>query len=340
MQLDDLDRLTAADYIPGKNPFGGIPTFGTFTSTDWETESLEGIDVAVLGIPYDNSVSNRSGCRFGPRALRASAFTSGFHHLGLGVNLLDWLDMRDVGDVYCPHGLTEASLRNARIATKAVASQAEFSVFLGGDHAITWPAALSVAETHGWGRLGMIHFDAHADAAEEMDGNYASHATPMRRLLESGALSAFEQVGLRGYWPEPAVFEYLQSKQAGWHLMDDVAARGIDTVVGDVIESINDRCDAVYLSVDIDVLDPGFAPGTGTPEPAGMEPRQLFSAVRKIALETNLVALDVMEYSPAYDHADITANNAHRVVFETLAGVAHKKRLAAGGEVQLPASRR
>lgn len=336
MNIPKLNNLNESEYVDGRNVYGGVPTFGMFDQADWSQDDLSGVDVAVLGIPYDNAVANRPGCRFGPRALRASAFTAGVHHLGLGVTIPEWLDIRDVGDVYCPHGLTDVSLKNARIAAKRVVSQVGATVFLGGDHSITWPAALSVAEEHGWGRLGMIHFDAHADAADHMDENYASHATPMRRLLESGALGAFEQVGLRGYWPEPSVFEYLESVSAKWHLMDEIAERGIEAVLEPIIDRMNRECDAVYLSVDIDVLDPGFAPGTGTPEPAGMAPRELFTAVRTIALKTNLVALDVMEYAPAYDHSDVTANNAHRTVFEVLAALAHKKRKAAGGHPELP----
>lgn len=332
----DLSHADPSSYVDGRNLYGGIPTFGLFEQADWQQDDLAGTDVAILGVPYDNAVANRPGCRFGPRALRASAFTSGVHHLNLGVTIPDHLTVKDVGDVYCPHGLTEVSLRNTRVAARRVASQVGTTVFLGGDHSITWPAALSVAEVHGWGRLGMIHFDAHADAAEQMDGNYASHATPMRRLLESGALAAFEQIGLRGYWPPPEVFDYLAGQGARWHLMDEVAERGILAVLDPVIDRLNASCDAVYVSVDIDVLDPGFAPGTGTPEPAGMSPRELFEAVRRIALRTNLVGLDVMEFAPAYDHADITANNAHRVVFEVLAALAHKRRSAAGLPPELP----
>ncbi|MFD4668704.1 agmatinase [Lentzea sp. NPDC058450] len=327
-----------AGYVDGLTPYEGVPTFGGFRHVPWPELSGNDVDVAILGVPYDNSVANRSGCRFGPRALRSQAFTAGFHHLLLGVDINEWLTIVDAGDVHCPHGLTDISHSNARLAAEQVAAHAPFSVFLGGDHSITWPAGEAVAQTYGWGELGMIHFDAHADAATGMDGNLASHATPMRHLLESGALKPghFEQIGLRGYWPPPEDFEFVASKGGRWHLMEDVRERGIAAVLDETIERMVDNCRAVYLSIDIDILDPGYAPGTGTPEPGGMTPADLLYAVRRIALETPLVALDVMEVAPPYDHADVTINNAHRIVFETLSALAYKKSAAQGGTPHLP----
>lgn len=326
------------EYVDGMTPYAGIPTFGGFPHVAWQELTSNAADVAVLGVPYDNSAANRPGCRFGPRALRSQAFTPGYHHLPLGVDITEWLSVVDAGDVHCPHGLTDISQTNARLAARRVASSVPFSVFLGGDHSITWPTAAAVAETYGWGEIGLIHFDAHADAATHLDGNLASHATPMRHLLESGALKEghFEQIGLRGYWPPPEDFEFVASQGGRWFLMEDVRESGIDVVLDSVIDRMVANCSAVYLSVDIDVLDPSHAPGTGTPEPGGMSPIDLLHAVRRIALETPLVALDVMEVSPPFDHADVTVNNAHRVVFETLAALAYKKRHLAGGAPHLP----
>ena len=328
----------SGNYVDGMAPYAGIPTFGGFPHVPWQELAPDAADVAVLGVPYDNSAANRPGCRFGPRAMRSQAFTSGYHHLSLGVDITEWLSVVDAGDVHCPHGMTDISHTNARLAARRIAQAVPFTVFLGGDHSITWPTASAVAETYGWGEIGLIHFDAHADAATHLDGNLASHATPMRHLLESGALKEghFEQIGLRGYWPPPEDFEFVASQGGRWFLMEDVRDSGIDAVLDLVIDRMVANCAAVYLSVDIDVLDPSHAPGTGTPEPGGMSPIELLHAVRRIALETPLVALDVMEVSPPFDHADVTVNNAHRVVFETLAALAYKKRLHAGGAPHLP----
>ena len=209
---------------------------------------------------------------------------------------------------------------------------------IGGDHSITYPSATAVARKYGWGKVGLLHFDAHADTADSIEGNLHSHGTPMRRLIESGAIRGrnFVQVGLRGYWPPPAVFDWMREQEMTWHLMHDVWDRGMRPVIADAIARAGDGCDWLYLSVDIDVLDPGFAPGTGTPEPGGMNPADLLRAVRSIALETPLVALDVVEVSPPYDHAETTVNAAHRVVLETLGALAAKKRAQAGGTVTRP----
>jgi agmatinase len=200
-------------------------------------------------------------------------------------------------------------------------------VVIGGDHSITWPAATAVAEHHGFGNVGVVHFDAHADTAHSIDGNLASHGTPMRRLIESGAVPGrnFVQVGLRGYWPPAEVFDWMREQGMRWHLMQELWERGAAAVISDAVAEALDGADALYLSVDIDVLDPGFAPGTGTPEPGGMSPADLLRAVREIAVRTNLVALDVVEVAPPYDWADLTVNNAHRVVLEVLAGLAWKR---------------
>jgi len=287
-------------------------------------------DVAVVGAPFDISTTYRPGARFGPRALRALAYNPGTYHLDLEVEIFDWIDLIDAGDAPCPHGQTEESHRNIEAKVASVVGRDMVPVVIGGDHSITWPAATAVARHHGWGRLGVVHFDAHADTADTIEGNLASHGTPMRRLIESGAVRGrnFVQIGLRGYWPPAEVFAWMREQEMTWYLMQEVWERGIGPVLDDAVARASDGCDAIYLSVDIDVLDPGTAPGTGTPEPGGMSAVDLLRAVRGVALHTTLVALDVVEVSPPYDHADITVNNAHRVILEVLAALAHKKRAA------------
>ena len=212
-----------------------------------------------------------------PRALRTQAYYPASHHLDLDIEIFDWLDVVDFGDAHCPHGQTEQSHANIRARVSEVASRGIVPVIIGGDHSITWPAATAVADHHGWGNVGIVHFDAHADTADIIDGNLASHGTPMRRLIESGAVQGrhFVQVGLRGYWPPAEVFAWMQEQGMRWHLMQEVWERGSRAVIEDAIAEALDGADTLYLSVDIDVLDPGFAPGTGTPEPGGMNPADL-----------------------------------------------------------------
>jgi len=306
----------------------------TFMGRDWVPDVAalgnRRPDVAVVGAPFDISTTYRPGARFGPRALRALAYNPGTYHLDLEVEIFDWIDLIDAGDAPCPHGQTEESHRNIEAKVASVVRRDMVPVVIGGDHSITWPAATAVARHHGWGRLGVVHFDAHADTADTIEGNLASHGTPMRRLIESGAVRGrnFVQIGLRGYWPPAEVFAWMREQEMTWYLMQEVWERGIGPVLDDAVARASDGCDAIYLSVDIDVLDPGTAPGTGTPEPGGMSAVDLLRAVRGVALHTTLVALDVVEVSPPYDHADITVNNAHRVILEVLAALAHKKRAA------------
>lgn len=285
-------------------------------------------DVAIVGAPFDTNVTNRPGAKFGPRALRALAYHPGTYHLDLAIEIFDHLEVVDYGDAHCPHGQSEAGHANIRERVAEIASRDIVPIVVGGDHSITWPAASAVAEAVGWGRLGVVHFDAHADTADIIEGNLASHGTPMRRLIESGAVHGvnFVQIGLRGYWPPADTFAWMQDQGMRWHLMDEVWERGIGPVMDDAIAEAMEGCDAIYLSVDIDVLDPGFAPGTGTPEPGGMTPADLLRAVRRVATDTRLVAMDVVEVAPPYDWADLTVNNAHRVIFEALAGLAVQRR--------------
>lgn len=150
----------------------------------------------------------------------------------------------------------------------------------------------------------MVHFDAHADTGEwSFGGVLISHGNPMRRLIESNAIPAknFVQVGLRGYWPPAETFEWMKDQGMRWHLMSEIEERGFDEVLSDAISQAHEGPDLLCLSVDIDVADPGFAPGTGTPEPGGLCASELLRAARRIAGSVNLVALDVVEVALPYD---------------------------------------
>jgi agmatinase len=192
---------------------------------------------------------------------------------------------------------------------------------------VTYPSAAAVARAAAPASVGVVHFDAHADTGAEVWGSLLSHGTPMRRLLEDGWIDGrnFVQVGLRGYWPERSTFEWMRERGMRWHRMVEIEERGAEDVVAQAIDEALDGSDAIYLSVDIDVLDPAAAPGTGTPEPGGMLARELLRAVRQIASSVELVGMDVVEVSPPYDHAEITAAAAHRCVLEALSALAAKK---------------
>jgi agmatinase len=200
-------------------------------------------------------------------------------------------------------------------------------VVLGGDHSIAFPDAKGVANVLGHGRVSMIHFDAHADTGDIEFGSLWGHGQPMRRLIESGALRGdrFLQVGLRGYWPGPETLDWMAAEKMRSYEMTEIVHRGLAACLTEAFAIATDDCEGVFLSVDIDVCDPGHAPGTGTPEPGGLSARELLDAVRRICLELPVVGIDVVEVSPPYDHADITAALANRVVLEALSAIARKR---------------
>jgi agmatinase len=201
-------------------------------------------------------------------------------------------------------------------------------VVLGGDHTIALPDVTGVARHHGMGRVSVVHFDAHADTGDTQFGSLLGHSTPMRRLIESGAARGdrFLQLGLRGYWPGPEVLAWMAERRMRSFEMAEVVRRGLDACLSEAFAIATDDCDGVFLSVDIDVVDPGMAPGTGTPEPGGLTSRELLDAVRRCALELPVVGMDVVELAPAYDGpSEVTAFLANRVVLEALSGIARRR---------------
>jgi len=229
-------------------------------------------------------------------------------------------------------GDTERSLRRLEDAVYQACRDGAIPVILGGDHTIALPDATGVARHVGWGRLSVIHFDAHADTGNTQFGALHGHGTPMRRLIESGAVRGdrFLQIGLRGYWPEPETLDWMALQRMRSFEMTEVVSRGLDECLTEAFAIATDECDGVFLSVDIDVVDPGMAPGTGTPEPGGLTGRQLLDAVRRIAMELPLAGIDVVEVAPPFDHAEVTAFLANRVVLEAISGIAWRRRRQAG----------
>jgi agmatinase len=209
-----------------------------------------------------------------------------------------------------------------------VTAAGKVPIVLGGDHTITYPNATGVTRVHGAGEIALIHFDAHADTGNLQNGHLYGHGTPMRRLVDSGAVPGhrFVQIGLRGYWPEPDVVAWMKEQRMRSYRMDDIVDRGLRTVVDEAVDyAIDGGAKGVFISVDIDVVDPGMAPGTGTPEPGGMTSRELLDTVRRLARQLEVVGADVVEVAPAYDHAEITAYLGNRVVLEILNGIAERR---------------
>ncbi|WP_433210581.1 agmatinase [Dactylosporangium sp. CS-047395] len=311
------------------NQYG--PSFTFLGVPACDLAALPEADVVILGAPYDGGTSHRPGARFGPQAIRGADYLpqdGSRPSLAMRVDALKDLRVFDAGDVdmYAPD--SAASLRRLEDAVFAVADAGAIPVVLGGDHTIAWPDATGVARKLGYGRVSMVHFDAHADTGDTDHGSLIGHGQPMRRLIESGALRGdrFLQLGLRGYWPEPETLDWMAQQGLRSYEMTEIVARGLDECLAEAFTIATDECDGVFLSVDVDVVDPGMAPGTGTPEPGGLTARQLLDAVRRCCYELPIVGVDVVEVSPPYDHAEITAFLANRVVLEALSAIARKRR--------------
>ena len=307
--------------------YAGLPTFAKLPLV-LDPKDLAGVDVAILGAPSDELVSYRPGARFGPRAIRAADpigwSPPSMSNLGVGVDPFQALKVVDHGDVYPVPGYPLSTHERIRDAVRAVRRAGALPIVLGGDHSIAHPDVGAVVADVAPAPLALVHFDAHADDA--LEEPRLSHGTPLRLLVEEGSIRGEHvvQVGLRGYWPPPSDLAWAREQGFTWYLMDEIHDRGLGPVLDDVLARIS-TVPHVFLSIDIDVCDPAHAPGTGTPEPGGLTAHELLRAVRRIASEVPLAGMEVVEVSPPYDHADITALLAHRVVLEALSGIALRK---------------
>ncbi|MCH7583900.1 MAG: agmatinase [Acidobacteria bacterium] len=303
---------------------------GSFAGVPRRTiDDLGDAGAVIIGAPFDWGTTSRPGARFGPKAIRDADYldlNGSRPHLDTGIDPLATLSVVDVGDIHVVPGYMEESIERIRSAVTSIARAGAVPIVLGGDHTITFPDAGGVADVIGHGDVALIHFDAHADTADTHYGMLHGHGTPMRRLIESGAVPGhrFVQIGLRGYWPPPDVVEWMRDRDMKSYFMSEITARGLDVVVDDAVQHAANEAKGVFVSVDIDVVDPGSAPGTGTPEPGGITPRQLLDTVRRLGRELNIVGADIVEVSPAYDTADVTALLANRVVLELLNGMAQR----------------
>jgi agmatinase len=266
----------------------------------------------------------------GPQAIRMTDYLphdGSRPSLAMRVDGLQDMRVVDAGDVEMFSGDAAASCAALETQIQKIAEAGAIPIILGGDHTVTWPDVTAVARARGWGRVGVLHFDAHADTGDIEFGSLIGHGQPMRRLIESGAARGdrFLQIGLRGYWPPPQTLDWMAQQGMRSYEMSEIGARGLNECLTEAFSIAMDECDGVFLSVDVDVCDPAHAPGTGTPEPGGLTARELLDSVRRICLELPVLGMDVVEVSPPYDHADITAALGNRVVLEAISAIARRR---------------
>ncbi|MFE3450717.1 agmatinase [Nonomuraea sp. NPDC059194] len=296
--------------------FAGFATFARLPRLD----EVEHADVAVVGVPFDSGVSYRPGARFGPAAVREASRLLRPYHPGLDVSPFEQLQVADAGDIACnPFNIGEA----VETIQHAAASLDSRLVTIGGDHTIALPLLRAAADKHG--PVALLHFDAHLDTWDTYFGAEYTHGTPFRRAVEEGLLDteALSHVGIRG--PLYGKRDLDEDRRLGFGIVTaaDVLRRGLDEVIDALRQRIGDR--PLYVSVDIDVLDPAHAPGTGTPEAGGLTSRELLEILRGLA-GANLIGADVVEVAPAYDHAEITSVAASHVAYDLISLLALKEK--------------
>jgi agmatinase len=295
--------------------YGGPATFARLPRLD----EVERADVAVVGVPFDSGVSYRPGARFGPGHIRASSKLLRPYNPVQDVEPFSTQQVADAGDIACnPFDIREAVGQIDQAAREIVGTGARLMT-IGGDHTIALPLLRVMHELHG--EIAVVHFDAHLDTWDTYFGAPITHGTPFRRASEEGLIdkTGSIHVGIRGplYSPKDLTDDQVLGFQVvGCHDMDDLGWRG-------AVERIKARVGSrpTYVSVDIDVLDPAFAPGTGTPEAGGLTSRELLNILRAFK-DLNLVGADIVEVAPAYDHAEVTGIAAAHAAYELVCAMA------------------
>lgn len=308
------DRLGQVDatVVPR---FAGPPTFARLPRID----EVSDVDVAVIGVPFDSGVSYRPGARFAPAHVRQSSRLLRPYNPAVNVEPFARQQVVDAGDVAANPFDIQAAIEQIHAGARSVLERAERVLTIGGDHTIALPLLRAIYERHG--PVAVVHFDAHLDTWETYFGAKYTHGTPFRRASEEGLIdrSGCLHVGIRGPLYSPA--DLHDDHELGFQIvhaveMDDIGARGVTERIR---ERVGER--PVYVSVDIDVLDPAFAPGTGTPEAGGLSSRELLAILRDFG-DLDLVGADLVEVAPAYDHAEITGIAASHAGYELLSAMA------------------
>ena len=289
--------------------FAGPATFARLPTA----EAVPNWDIAVVGVPFDGGTTYRPGARFGPAAVRQGSRLLRPYNPAMGALPFELAQVVDAGDIACTPFGPEEAVAQIQAGAEVLLAGGGRLVSIGGDHTIALPLLRATSARHG--PLGLVHFDAHLDTWDVYFGQRFTHGSPFRRAWEEGLLRRDRcmHVGLRG--PLYSSTDLVNDAGMGFAQIttDDIAERGIGAVVSRLLERVGDA--PLYVSVDIDVLDPAHAPGTGTPEAGGLTSRELLSLVRGLA-PARIVGADVVEVSPAYDHAEITAIAASHVLYE------------------------
>ena len=295
--------------------FAGIATFARLP----RIEEVERADIAVVGVPFDTGVSYRPGARFGPAHVRESSRLLRPYNPATDTSPFASVQVADAGDIACNPFLIDEAVAAVQAGASALLDTGAKLMTIGGDHTIALPLLREIAKRHG--PVAVVHFDAHLDTWDTYFGVDTTHGTPFRRASEEGLLdlTSCMHVGIRG--PLYSSTDLDDDKKLGFQIVSsrDVQLKGLEWALQAIRDRVGER--PVYVSVDIDVLDPAHAPGTGTPEAGGLTSRELLEMLRLFG-SMNLVSADVVEVAPAYDHAQLTGVAAAHVAYELITAMA------------------
>ena len=332
---EEVDRglaygLQGADSITDRNiptfARGEIPHFagerGTFLKCPYveDVNQVGDAEVAIFGAPLDAGTTYRPGTRFGPQGIRRATNLFGTYNYEMGVDLREQLNLVDIGDVFAIPGNLEKSFDQISKAIGHVMSQNVFPVVLGGDHSIGYPTVRGLAP-YVDGNIGIIHFDRHVDT-QELDLDERMHTTPWFHAtdIKNAPATNLVQIGIGGWQAPRAGVKVGRARGTTVMTVGDVERVGVDKIIETALELAWQGAKAVYLSFDIDVIDSGFVPGTGWPEPGGLLPREALALVRGVAAG-GISGMEIVECSPPYDWAEQTSLISARVVLDALASL-------------------
>ncbi len=297
--------------------YGGISTFALLPQLAEVTQA----DVAIVGIPFDSGVSYRPGARFGPSHVREASRLLRPYNPATGVSPFASQQVVDAGDFAVNPFNIEEAIASIEKDHRALSEKAKRVVTIGGDHTITLPILRSLHKQHG--PISVIHFDAHLDTWDSYFGADYTHGTTFRRASEEGLLDGegCMHIGIRG--PLYSAKDLVDDKAVGFQIFSSIEFQelGVQEAIKKMIARVSNR--PVYISIDIDVLDPAHAPGTGTPEAGGLTSRELLAVIRATA-GLNIIGADVVEVAPAYDFAQITGIAASHVLYELICALSPK----------------
>lgn len=307
-------------------PQSGIATFGGFPVALYPEDLIAGeVEVAIVGAPLDMGSYHR-GQKFGPMAMR--------NEQGIGRNdmttMIDpgkELVIVDYGDIAVDNMSTELTVHHVRERVAEIARTGALPFIIGGDHSLEYPDIAGLADVHGKGSFGVVHFDSHYDAGKG-NAHFITHGQPVYRAVKEGHIAGknFIQVGLRGGWPGADGFEWMRTNGVRYHTMAEVEARGWEAVMEDTLREARENTEKLFISFDVDVLDPAFVPGTGTPVPGGLTMREAIPLVRNLCAQNDMIGFELVELAPNLDPTYRSAMNANYIVHACLTGVAMRKK--------------